>query len=65
MSSKETTDEWAKRHKNDKYSATGVLLNNLEANLKAMTELSESEIADLMRMNVIMVRQYAADCGVD
>jgi hypothetical protein len=34
------------------------LEQNLRTNLEAMTELTKEEIDDLMRLNMIMVRQY-------
>lgn len=48
-----------------KYSAMTVLKENLRANLDAMTDLKTSEKNDLMRVNMIMCRQFAEDCGLD
>ena len=57
---KEPLEEWIK-----KYSAVEVLMQNLENNLEAMTDLKPDKIKDLMRMNMIMVRQFAEDCGLE
>lgn len=56
---KPTLDEWV-----DKYSAATLLKENLRANLDAMTDLSDEQKDALMRLNMIMVRQFGEDCGL-
>jgi len=48
----------------EKYSAVKVLEENLRTSLQAMTNLKPKEIDALMRVNMIMVRQFAEDCGL-
>jgi hypothetical protein len=55
-----TLDEFIEKH-----SAVKVLRDNLRNNLEAMTRLKPKEIDDLMRLHMIMVRQFAQDCGVE
>lgn len=55
-----TLDEWVEKH-----SAAKVLKENLETNLRALTDLNDKQIEALMRMNMIMVRQFGQDCGLE
>ena len=52
-----TLDEWVE--KNAKH-----LKENLEANLNALTDLSKEEKKHLLRMNLIMLRDWAMDWGI-
>lgn len=49
----------------ESYSALEVLERNLEANLDALTDLSDKEKEMLMRCNLIMIRQCLEDFGVE
>jgi hypothetical protein len=49
----------------EQHEATRFLVNNLEANLKALTDLDDEEKAMLMRCNLIMIRQCLMDFGVE
>lgn len=45
------------------YTSVKFLKSNLRANLDAMTDLPEADKDDLMRVNMIMVRQCLQDFG--
>ena len=60
MREKKTLEAWIENH-----SAAKVLYDNLETNLKVMTNLNPQEVKMLMRLNMIMVRQFAQDCGLE
>lgn len=52
-------DEWVEACPHRKF-----LVENLQANLNALTELNPEEKETLMRCNMIMVRQFAQDSGL-
>lgn len=60
MNKRPTLEQWI-----EKYSAAKFLRDNLRANLDALTDLSEQEKEVLMRANMIMVRQFGRDCGLE
>ena len=53
-----TLDEWTDKHAKS-------LRDNLKANLHAMTEMSDEDQASLLRLHLIMVRQWAQEQGLE
>jgi len=53
-----TIEEWANQNEHTK-----LLRTNLLTNLEVMTDLNDEDIQSVLRLHLIMVRQFARETG--